>query len=71
MKKKNEQPSLLGLLLLVGGMLLLSIVIMYGLSSSPNGSAVNSKVLLGIGSLAVVCLVGGAALSGRKRKRAH
>ena len=67
MKRTKEQPSVLGLLLLVTGMLLLSIVL-YSLASSGNITAQSGKVLLGLGGAAVVSLGAGAALSGRKHK---
>jgi hypothetical protein len=68
MKRSKEQPSLLGLLLLVGGMLLLSIVV-FSLASP--GNTTDGKFLLGLGGASVVSLIAGATLSGRKRPRPH
>jgi hypothetical protein len=70
MKKAKAQPSLLGLILLVGGMLLLSIVAL-GLVSSGNLGSDGLKTLLALAIVAVISLIAGASLSGRKRKRAN
>jgi hypothetical protein len=69
MKKRKEQPSLLGLLLLVGGMLLLSIAL-YSLASPGTTTGDTGRVLLGVGCAGLISLAGGAVLSGRKHKRA-
>jgi len=69
MKKTKAQPSLLGLILLVGGMLLLSIVAL-ALVSSGSLTSDGLKILLGLTVAAVVSLIAGARLSGRKRGRA-
>ncbi len=68
MKRAKEQPSVTGLLLLVAGMLLLSIVLFY-LASSTSVTAQNGKWLLGLGCASVACIAGGAALSKPKRKK--
>jgi hypothetical protein len=67
MKRSKAQPSLAGLLLIVTGMLLLSIVFLQ-LASSGSLSRDGVKVLGGIGCLAVISLTVGAVLSNRKRR---
>ncbi len=66
MKRAKAQPSLAGLLLIVTGMLLLSIVIL-GLVSGGNLSRDGARVMAGVGCVAVASLAGGAVLSNRKR----
>ncbi len=66
MKRRKEQPSLTGLVLIVTGMLLLSIVFL-GFVSSGNMTADTGKVLIGLSGAAVVSLASGAALSARKK----
>ena len=67
MKRTKEQPSLAGLLLIVTGMLLLSMLVM-GLLSAGNLASENVKIMIGLGAGAIGCLAVGATLSGRKRR---
>ena len=59
MKKTKEQPSLGGLLLVVTGMLLLSVVLL-DLVGNGNLARNNGKVMLGVGCVALGSLAGGA-----------
>jgi LPXTG-motif cell wall-anchored protein len=68
MKRTKERPSVAGLILLVAGMLLLSIILL-SLTSAGNVTPQGGKWLLFLGCVAAASLAGGAALSGRKRKR--
>jgi len=67
MKKPKAEPSVAGLLLLVSGMLLLSIVALTWLGSSGWGSE-NARWMLALVGLAIICVAAGAALSGLKKK---
>ena len=64
MKRTKQEPSLAGLLLIVTGMLLLSMLL---LNLAGSGTA-NGTSLLVIGSAGLLCLGTGAALSARKKK---
>ena len=67
MKKTKEQPSLAGLLLIVTGMLLISIVMLFLTGSGTTGSS--AGVLTGLGVAGIASLAAGAFLSaGGKRK---
>jgi hypothetical protein len=65
MKRPKQQPSVLGLLLIVTGMLLLSILAM---NLAAPRAATDLPVLIGLGGSAGVSLVIGAALSARKAR---
>lgn len=65
MKKRKQQPSLAGLLLIVTGMVLISIVLL-NLTGSRNLQ--NVKVMIGLGCAAAVSLAAGATLSARGTK---
>jgi hypothetical protein len=65
MKRSKAQPSVAGLLLIVTGLLLLSIVFL-GLASSGTLSGNGLKVLAAVGCAGVASLAIGALLSNRK-----
>jgi LPXTG-motif cell wall-anchored protein len=67
MKKAKEQPSVAGLLLLVAGMLLISMVVLTWAGSPSTGD--NGKMLLGLAGAGLASMIAGAALSGAKRKK--
>jgi len=65
MKRTKPQPSVLGLILIVTGMLLLSIL---ALSLAGTGGTANPPVLIGLACAAGATLAIGAALSARKAR---
>lgn len=65
MKKRKEQPSVAGLLLIVTGMVLLSIIM---LTLTGNKALQNAKLNIGLGCAAVASLAAGATLSARRSK---
>ncbi|MHC1763892.1 MAG: hypothetical protein AB9869_06230 [Verrucomicrobiia bacterium] len=65
MKKRKEQPSVAGLLLIVTGMVLLSIIM---LTLTGNKVLQNAKLNIGLGCAAVASLAAGATLSARRTK---
>jgi xanthine/uracil permease len=65
MKKRKEQPSVAGLLLIVAGMVLLSIIM---LTLTGNKVLQNAKLNIGLGCAAVASLAAGATLSARRSK---
>jgi uncharacterized membrane protein YdcZ (DUF606 family) len=66
-KRTKTQPSVAGLLLVVTGMLLLSILLL-NLASTRRGASADATLLLWLGGAAVASLVSGAILSARKGK---
>ncbi len=65
MKKRKEQPSVAGLLLIVTGMVLLSIIM---LTLTGNRALQNAKLNIGLGCAAVASLAAGVTLSARRTK---
>jgi hypothetical protein len=68
MKRIKQEPSIAGLLLIVTGMLLLSILMLQWTGSSPAAGS-SMPLTISLGSAAAVSLAVGAALSSRRRKR--
>ncbi|MFO1500177.1 MAG: hypothetical protein U1G07_17605 [Verrucomicrobiota bacterium] len=66
-KKSKEQPGLAGLLLIVTGMLLISVVFLT-ITGSAALTGTRAKVTAGMTCAAVASLGIGAVLSGRKSK---
>ena len=67
MKRTKQQPSVAGLLLIVTGMLLISMVLLVLASRQ---STMNSQggFMIGMGCAAVICLGAGTVLSRPKKK---
>ena len=67
MKRKKAQPSVAGLLLIVTGMLLISMVLLV-LASSQSTTKDQGMAMIVLGCVALLCLSGGTILSRSKKK---
>jgi hypothetical protein len=67
MKRTKTQPSVLGLLLIVAGMILLSTLLLM-LAGRGTVSSENSRLLFTLAGAGILSLVVGSALSARRRK---